>query len=271
MWIIEQLVSLWSKSPLLTIALSLIVLFVVSVSAFIVYLSRFPELRKISPRRASHFRPELVPSNLDTIVIGSGSGGSCCSNLLAQSGQKVLVLEQHEVTGGCTHSFREQNCEWDTGLHYVPKDMSNNHARAGAIMDFMTHGTQKFTPFSNEEPYDEIVFPPDAFVKEGAPNHFSYNFFPGSARTVNAVTNNIDPSSEELKERTATFFDICREINSGFVALGMSRLLPTWLQFFVKDRVDTYVSLHYFLFFCCQCLLATHSQCFCRVVFCLTG
>jgi len=44
------------------------------------------------------------------------SGGSSCANVLAQSGQRVLLLEQHEErTGGCTHTFRIENCEWDTG------------------------------------------------------------------------------------------------------------------------------------------------------------
>jgi all-trans-retinol 13,14-reductase len=239
MVLIDQLLLL----PLLTFFFWLSALVVVGSVAFLFYLSRFPEARTIVPRRASHFRPELVPTKLDTIVIGSGSGGSCCSNLLAQSGQKVLVLEQHEVTGGCTHSFREQNCEWDTGLHYVPKDMADKTARAGAIMDFMTHGAQKWTPFPSDEPYDEVVFPPDDNVKEGAPNNFSYSFFPGEMRTVDAVTNNIDPSDPVLKERAATWMAICREINSGFVALGMSRILPKWLQFLVRERVDRYVNM----------------------------
>ena len=77
----------------------------------------WPKARKVQPMRAVAFNPDLLPKErLDTIVIGSGSGGSTCSNLLAQSGQRVLVLEQHPtVTGGCTHSFREKNCEWDTG------------------------------------------------------------------------------------------------------------------------------------------------------------
>ena len=96
------------------------------------YSLRWPKARKIQVLRASAFQPDAVPKNLDTIVIGSGSGGSACANLLAKSGQRVLVLEQHKtVTGGCTHSFREQNCEWDTGLHYTSKDMSLPTARPG--------------------------------------------------------------------------------------------------------------------------------------------
>lgn len=90
---------------------------------------------KIKPIRASAFQhdyfetPEMVAKKdkkkamYDTIVIGTGSGGCACANLLAQSGQKVLVLEQHEErTGGCTHTFRDNGCEWDTGLHVRIKE-----------------------------------------------------------------------------------------------------------------------------------------------------
>jgi all-trans-retinol 13,14-reductase len=85
-------------------------------AALVIYVVTFPASRPVQSRRADKFHPSKVPPNLDTIVIGSGSGGSTVANLLAQSGQRVLVLEQHSVTGGCTHSFREEGCEWDTGL-----------------------------------------------------------------------------------------------------------------------------------------------------------
>lgn len=121
----------------------------------ILYCFSFPAAREIQAMRAETFQAEKVPEDLDTIVIGSGSGGSTCANLLAQSGQKVLVLEQHPtVTGGCTHSFREQNCEWDTGLHYTSKDMSKPTARPGSIMNFMSRGAQEWTPL--KDPYESI-------------------------------------------------------------------------------------------------------------------
>lgn len=102
----------------LWVLLGLFIGLVLTTTLFLAYvILSWPKARNVQPMRAVAFKPELIPKQrLDTIVIGSGSGGSTCSNLLAQSGQRVLVLEQHPtVTGGCTHSFREQNCEWDTG------------------------------------------------------------------------------------------------------------------------------------------------------------
>ena len=51
---------------------------------------------------------EKVPSDLDAIVIGSGIGGLSVAALLSKVGQKVLVLEQHDVAGGCTHTFADK-------------------------------------------------------------------------------------------------------------------------------------------------------------------
>jgi len=55
----------------------------------------------------------------DAIVIGSGIGGLTVASLLAQEGQKILVLEQHWAAGGCMHSFESEGYRFDTGIHYV--------------------------------------------------------------------------------------------------------------------------------------------------------
>jgi all-trans-retinol 13,14-reductase len=201
-------------------------------------LTRWPKARPVRFERASRFNPQGIPLNLDTIVIGSGSGGATSANLLAQSGQRVLVLEQHSVTGGCTHSFREENCEWDTGLHYTAMAMSQKTARPGAIMDFMSGGKQKWSPFPPNEPYDEIVFPDNAWARPGAPNVSSYPYMSGLNRCVDNIMENIDPRDKELKKRAKIYMDLCMDIHHGFVALGISRLLPSWLHFLVKSKVD---------------------------------
>lgn len=55
----------------------------------------------------------------DTIIIGSGVGGLAAAICLARSGQKVLVLEQHYVPGGWSHSFTLGGQRFSPGVHYV--------------------------------------------------------------------------------------------------------------------------------------------------------
>ncbi len=54
-----------------------------------------------------------------TIIIGSGAGGLAAAICLARSGQKVLVLEQHDVPGGWCHSFTIHGERFCPGVHYI--------------------------------------------------------------------------------------------------------------------------------------------------------
>ncbi|MDI1448535.1 NAD(P)/FAD-dependent oxidoreductase [Polyangium sp. 6x1] len=55
----------------------------------------------------------------DTIIIGSGSGGLTAAVALARAGQRVLVLEQHYLPGGWTHSFALEGYRFSPGVHYI--------------------------------------------------------------------------------------------------------------------------------------------------------
>lgn len=55
----------------------------------------------------------------DTIIIGSGAGGLAAAICLSRAGQKVLVLEQHDVPGGWCHSFYINGHRFTPGVHYV--------------------------------------------------------------------------------------------------------------------------------------------------------
>ncbi|WP_181882296.1 phytoene desaturase family protein [Helicobacter didelphidarum] len=53
----------------------------------------------------------------DTIIIGSGLGGLTCGATLAKEGKKVLILEQHNLIGGCATCFKRKGMLVDAGLH----------------------------------------------------------------------------------------------------------------------------------------------------------
>ena len=55
----------------------------------------------------------------DTIIIGSGAGGLSAAICLSRAGQKVLVLEQHDVPGGWCHSFYLNGQRFSPGVHYI--------------------------------------------------------------------------------------------------------------------------------------------------------
>lgn len=100
----------------------------------------------------------------------------------------------------------------------------------------MTKGLQQWTPL--QDPYDEVLFPKDNIVTPGLPNKSSYPFVRGSDRTVDSVLGNIDPDNKVLRERARNYMDLCDDIQSGFTALGISRVLPSCLQFLVQRRID---------------------------------
>jgi phytoene dehydrogenase-like protein len=61
----------------------------------------------------------MTSAEYDTIVIGSGAGGLSAAICLAKEGQKVLVIEQHDVPGGWCHSFYLDGHRFTPGVHYI--------------------------------------------------------------------------------------------------------------------------------------------------------
>ena len=64
--------------------------------------------------------PDRPDGPWDAVVVGSGIGGLTCAGYLAAAGRRTLVLEAHDVAGGCAQSFRRRGrYEFDVGAHYL--------------------------------------------------------------------------------------------------------------------------------------------------------
>lgn len=55
----------------------------------------------------------------DSIVIGAGLSGLSCALLLARSGRRVLVLEQHAQPAPVVRGFKRAGSYFDSGFHYA--------------------------------------------------------------------------------------------------------------------------------------------------------
>ena len=78
----------------------------------------------------------------DCIVIGSGAAGLSCASLLTRAGKRVLVLEQHDIAGGCLHTYAADGFEWDVGIHYCGEVGGRGIHRL--ILDQLTCGRLKW-------------------------------------------------------------------------------------------------------------------------------
>jgi len=58
-------------------------------------------------------------ADYDVVVIGAGNGGLTAACSLAQKGVRTLLLERHNMPGGCATSFRRGRFEFEVALHQL--------------------------------------------------------------------------------------------------------------------------------------------------------
>ena len=58
-------------------------------------------------------------SDYDVIVVGAGNAGLTAAATLQRAGKRTLLLEQHNVPGGCATSFRRGRFEFEVALHQL--------------------------------------------------------------------------------------------------------------------------------------------------------
>lgn len=147
------------------------------------------------------FAPKEVPKDLDAIVIGSGIGGLSTAALLAKSGKRVLVLEQLNKAGGCTHTFKEKGVEFDVGVHYVGQMMDQTIMKT--YFDQITEGQLQWAPLDD-------VF--DVVSIGEPPNQRSYEIASGPDK-IKKLKEYFPDETEAID----TFFAVVKNVNKNYI------------------------------------------------------
>jgi phytoene dehydrogenase-like protein len=91
----------------------------------------------------------------DVVVIGSGAGGLTAAVALANSGKRVLVLEQHYLPGGWTHSFSLEGYRFSPGVHYLGQLGEGGEMRR--VLEGLGVGSDLEFCELNPDGYDHVI------------------------------------------------------------------------------------------------------------------
>jgi all-trans-retinol 13,14-reductase len=89
----------------------------------------------------------------DVLIIGAGLSGLLDALLMAETGRKVLVLEQHSIPGGYLQQFQRKKTVFDVGFHYL-----GSTAPGRPIRQFLEH-------LGVWERLELLPFPDDAAIE----------------------------------------------------------------------------------------------------------
>ncbi len=157
----------------------------------------------------------------DVIVIGSGMGGMTAAAMLSKIGKRVLVLEQHYVPGGFTHTFKRKGRKtgyvWDVGVHAVGE--VTPHSLTGKLLKDLSRDELEWTSLGPV--YDEFHYPGGFRID-----------FPDSPQKFRANLVEAFPEEEKAIDR---YLELVREIAAGMRGYYLARTLPRWTRI-ISDR-----------------------------------
>lgn len=139
------------------------------------------------------------PGPWDAIVIGSGIGGMVTAAILAKLGKRILILEQHYVPGGFTHSFRRPGYQWDVGVHVIG-DMTEE-SESGRLLTALTDDRLRWASLGPV--YDSFHLPEDFRIDyPDNERQFRENLvetFPAEARSIDNYLSLARQASDSLR------------------------------------------------------------------------
>src|SRR5262247_3451820 len=106
------------------------------------------------------FHEEAARDVYDAVVVGSGLGGLTAAALLAQAGQRVLIVERHDRPGGYAHAFRRRGYRFDSAVHLVPGGEPVPREGGGVLRVWRsTRGVRDHCDFVRGDPCYRVEWP----------------------------------------------------------------------------------------------------------------
>lgn len=152
----------------------------------------------------------MAENNWDAIIIGSGIGGMSCAAALAKRGWRCLIVEQHYVAGGYTHTFSRKGYHWDVGVHCVG-EMSRNQI-PGRWLRWLSNDSIDWKHMGSV--YEKFYYP-DGFEIEFPSNYEGFR---------NALTEKFPLGHAAIDRYFKEVFRAVSEAKPYFA----TRILPRW-------------------------------------------
>ncbi len=110
----------------------------------------------------------------DVIVVGAGNGGLVAAADVAKEGYKTLLLEKHNLPGGCATSFVRGRFEFETALHELcdestSEDLESSKeifTRLGARVDLVHEDTLFRVISKDKDGYDLVLHTGERFFDD---------------------------------------------------------------------------------------------------------
>ncbi len=157
---------------------------------------------------------KFYDDHYDVVVIGGALAGLSSAMMLAKKGLKVLVLEQHNLPGGCATSFVRGGVEIEGTLHEMmsigEKVDGKHELKVGAYFDEMGVDVDWIRV---PEAYRLVT--PDVSVVVHAGKHGDFSI---PAKEIAAACEDKDG---KIEKELLRFFDACNKVYNSVNALGV--------------------------------------------------